>query len=121
MEKVNSSRLARLFVLGSLVSLPFISTGCRTPLDTSGAPYRVTNYQTTLTESVVEESQLNAYMRTRNGILLDAWRVKFSDGKSGLRVAGRTYGQRFVEYATVRELLTGNPLKGPKTPGGGSV
>jgi hypothetical protein len=87
-------------------------------MDINGAPYEITNLKMSLEGPVVKESQLNAYIRTLNGIRLEVWELTNSEGKRGLHASGRTYDRHFVEYATDKEFLSGNSNKGPRIPAG---
>lgn len=94
----------------SIVGLAFLGlfSGCNSVIDKSGPPYRITNFQHELKGPVVSREELNAYLRTKNGISLRVWRLTDSRGNQEWCASGRTYGLHFRTYATNKSLLDEN-------------
>ena len=100
--------MKKLFkTLASLIFLELFS-GCNSIVDKSGPPYRITNFQHELKGPVVSIEDLNAYLRTRNGINLRVWRVTDPRGNKYLCASGKTYRLHFVTYSTDKSLLDEN-------------
>ncbi len=107
-EKTLSYFMKKLFrALIGLLSLEFL-VGCNSVIDTSGHPYRITNFQHELKGPFVSTEGLNAYLRTRNGINLRVWRVTDPRGNKYLCASGKTYRLHFVTYSTDKSLLDEN-------------
>jgi len=100
--------MKKLFkTLASLIFLELFS-GCNSIVDKSGPPYRITNFQHELKGPVVSIEDLNAYLRTRNGINLQVWRATDQNGNQYLSASGKTYGLHFVTYVTDKSFLDKN-------------